>query len=104
MISAVVSGVSAEVGSSSTMNSGPVAMARAIATRCCRPPLISAGRSAASAGFRPTSVSNSPIRASRCGGAMSVCSASISPTTSRTVQRGFIESNGSWNTICSRAR
>ena len=56
MISAVVSGVSAEVGSSSTMKSGPVAIARAIAIRCWRPALSWRGEAFLIDGSSPTRV------------------------------------------------
>ncbi len=103
-MSAVVSAVSAEVGSSSTMNSGLLAMARAIATRCCRPALRLRGSTACMRGSSPTNTNNSLIRACRAGPARPVWRSSNSPITCATVQRGLTLSSGSWNTICNLAR
>ena len=79
-------------------------MARAIATRCCRPALKSRGSTACTRGSNPTNTSNSLILAWRAGPARVVCRSSNSPITCATVQRGLMLSSGSWNTICNFAR
>ena len=54
MISARAVGSSADVGSSSTINSGSVTMARAMPTRCCWPALSSAGNCSSVESRSPT--------------------------------------------------
>ena len=65
--SRIISGSSAEVGSSKSMSLGSIARARAIATRCCWPPERSAGEASAFSGM-PTVCSSSRARACAAAG------------------------------------
>ena len=104
MISARVSGLSAEVGSSSTMNAGSVASARAMAIRCWRPAPSWRGFTSRTAGSIPTIFISAVTRLRFSAGDKVVWRSSGSVRTCSTLQRGFMESVGSWKTICMALR
>src|ERR1700722_5240828 len=99
--SLIISGSSAEVGSSNSIAIGSIAKARAIATRCCWPPDNSAGNLRAWS-FRPTrSSSLAPL---------AIASACERPSTFSCARQRFSmifrcgNSSKCWNTMPTRAR
>ena len=88
------------IGSSAIRHDGLAARVRAIAIRCRCPPLNSCGKPSAAIAGSPIRSSSSVLRAraeDRLPPARSTPSAMRSPT----FRRGFSDSYGSWNTICS---
>ena len=89
---------SAEVGSSQTTRSGPVASARAMPSRCRWPPESSVGYVSRRDALQPDRANSSSTRAAPPS-RHRPCARSGSATTSRTLKRASSESYGSWNTI-----
>ncbi len=94
---------SAEVGSSQTTSAGPVASARAMATRCSCPPESSRGKRWASPGSRPTCRS-SPATASGRSRRGVPCTRRANATASPARSAGLSEPRGFCGTYCRRAR
>src|SRR5215475_5823829 len=99
--SLIISGSSAEVGSSNSIAIGSMASARAIATRCCWPPDSSAGNFFACS-FRPTRSSSAMAfaTASSCG-RLSTFSCARQRLS---MMRKCGNSSKCWNTMPTRAR
>ncbi len=95
---------SAETGSSATMNSAPMASARAMPTRWHCPPESEAPRRPASSAGRPTRAISARTWPAISPGGQSRWTRNTSERVSATVRRGFSEAKGSWNTICARRR
>src|SRR5882672_6497428 len=99
--SLIISGSSAEVGSSNSMAIGSIASARAMATRCCWPPDNSAGYLRAWS-FRPTRSSSFA--------AFTIASSCDRPSTFSCARQRFSmifrcgNSSKCWNTMPTRAR
>ena len=106
MICAWTERSSAEVGSSSRMNSGSSAIARAIARRWRWPPENSCGKREVMVSGRPASRSAALHPLEPVASALAPMPLTISPSSMiwRTDMRGLSEENGSWNTICIRER
>ncbi len=98
IISTRATGGSADVGSSSTKKSGFVDSARAKHTRCCWPALNPAGFTVRILSGSPTCPSSSVIRSRFSSFDIFMCRSMGSAIAFSTDQRGFKESNGSWNT------
>ncbi len=91
---------SAVVGSSAISSFGSQAIAIAIITRCCCPPDSSCGY-ASTRDFgsgMPTSVSNSITRSLTCLRDSPICNCRASAICQPTVNTGFSDDIGSWNT------
>ncbi|OWK19102.1 hypothetical protein AJ88_48575 [Mesorhizobium amorphae CCBAU 01583] len=96
---------SADVGSSSTMNSGSSAMARAMAMRWRWPPENSCGKRDRILPGMPAMTSASRTRSMRSF-LVAPMLLTISPSSMiwPIVMRGLSDENGSWNTTCMRER
>ena len=100
---------SAEVGSSQTTTCGSPAKARAMATRCLRPPESWVGRSGRCRSSIRTELISSTSRACSASPERPASRCSARPTSRRTLWRRLSAESGFWNTIwsdftCSRVR
>ena len=91
---------SIETGSSARISFGRMASAWAKPTRCRWPPLSSYGNRCSMSGFSPTTSKTRTASSRRCAvDSDGRCSFRLRSTPCWTRNTGFIELNGSWNTI-----
>ncbi len=91
---------SADVGSSHTTRRGSPANARAMATRCFKPPDSWPGRTSISRSSNRTSCARRRTRSSRSARVAPSSFVTARPMIRRTEERRFNAVSGSWNTIC----